>query len=77
VATRRVLLRTKWSTPEATAREFGLSAAELERIAKVVQGFLASYKGALTVRNGRAASAARRRRLRNTIKHSRQRPAVR
>ena len=33
MATRRVQLRSRWSTPEETAREFGLSGAELDRIA--------------------------------------------
>jgi hypothetical protein len=69
MATRRIELKTEWSTPKATAREFGLSAAELERITRAVKGFLVSYKGPLTV--------APRRRPRRTMKRSRRRVAAR
>jgi hypothetical protein len=77
MATRRIQLKTEWSTPKATAREFGLSSAELERITRAVKGFLVSYKGPLTIKDGGSASPARTRRLRKNMKRSRRRVAVR
>jgi len=51
--------------------------AELERITRTVQSFIASYKGPMTVRNGGSAPVARRRGSRNTMKQSRRRRTVR
>jgi hypothetical protein len=64
VARRIVALKSRWSTPEATAREFGLSPTELDQIVHAARKLLATYKGPLP----EGARAARK-----LVHHSRRR----
>jgi hypothetical protein len=55
-----VLIETKWSTPQATARAFGLGAKKRREISEAVKKFLQTYKGRqLTVPRRHASRKAK------------------
>jgi hypothetical protein len=62
-------LKSRWSTPEATAREFGLSSTELGRIVETVRKFLAGYRRPPTSDEDKPA--------RKIVHHSRRRARAR
>jgi hypothetical protein len=56
MARQRVLIETKWSTPEATARAFKLGPKKRQEISKAVKKFLQTYKGGRLAPSRRHAS---------------------